>query len=100
MPLAAPAAMQNDRQPERQDGKYRGVLLDIDGTLVDSNEAHVEAWVQTLKENGHEVGKEKIRSLIGMGGDNLLPAAVGVDKESAPGKRMAERHSELFKERL
>ncbi|MEA2693403.1 MAG: hypothetical protein QOJ16_2790 [Acidobacteriota bacterium] len=91
--------MRNDKQPERQDGKYRGVLLDIDGTLVDSNEAHVEAWVQALKENGHEVGKEKIRSLIGMGGDNLLPA-VGVDEESTEGKRMAERHGELFKERL
>ncbi len=80
--------------------RYRGILLDIDGTLVDSNEAHVEAWVQALHENGYEVSKEKIRPLIGMGSDNLLPAAVGVDKESGPGKRIAERHGELFKERL
>jgi HAD superfamily hydrolase (TIGR01509 family) len=79
---------------------YRGILLDIDGTLIDSNEAHVEAWVQALRENGFEAGKEKIRSLIGMGGDNLLPAAVGVDKESEEGKKIAKRHGELFKERL
>jgi HAD superfamily hydrolase (TIGR01509 family) len=79
---------------------YHGILLDIDGTLVDSNEAHVDAWVQALRENGYDVSREKIRPLIGMGGDNLLPAAVRVDKESAAGKRIARRHGELFKERL
>jgi HAD superfamily hydrolase (TIGR01509 family) len=79
---------------------YCGVLLDIDGTLVDSNEAHVVAWVQALRENGYDVSRDKIRPLIGMGGDNLLPAAVGVDKESDSGKRIAKRHGELFKERL
>lgn len=80
--------------------RYRGVLLDIDGTLVDSNEAHVEAWVRALTENGHAVSKEKIRGLVGMGGDNLLPAAVGIDKENPEGKRIAERHGALFQERL
>jgi HAD superfamily hydrolase (TIGR01509 family) len=79
---------------------YRGVLLDIDGTLIDSNEAHVQAWVQALQENGHDLGPEKIRPLVGMGGDNLLPAAVGLDKESEEGRRIAKRHGELFKERL
>lgn len=29
---------------------YRGVLLDIDGTLVDSNDAHASAWFEALKE--------------------------------------------------
>jgi HAD superfamily hydrolase (TIGR01509 family) len=86
--------------PPRSNGRYHGVLLDIDGTLVDSNEAHVEAWAEALAENGHAIGKEKIRRLIGMGGDNFLPAAAGIDQESALGKRIAERHGELFKERL
>jgi HAD superfamily hydrolase (TIGR01509 family) len=79
---------------------YRAVLLDIDGTLVDSNEAHVAAWVEALREGGYEVSAERIRPLIGMGGDHLLPAAVGLDKESEAGKRIARRHGELFKERL
>ncbi len=79
---------------------YRGVILDIDGTLVDSNEAHVEAWVTALAEHGFDVPAEKIRRLIGMGGDNLLPAAVGIEKDSERGKPIAERHDELFKERL
>src|SRR3954469_16095403 len=28
--------------------KYRGILLDIDGTLVDSNDAHARSWVEVL----------------------------------------------------
>jgi HAD superfamily hydrolase (TIGR01509 family) len=79
---------------------YRGVILDIDGTLVDSNEAHVQAWVKALAENGFDTPAEKIRRLIGMGGDNLLPAAVGIEKDSERGKPIAERHGELFKEQL
>lgn len=79
---------------------YRSVILDIDGTLVDSNEAHVQAWVTALAEHGFDVPAEKIRRLIGMGGDNLLPAAIGVEKDSERGKPIAERHDELFKERL
>lgn len=59
---------------------YQAILLGIDGTLVDSNEAHIDAWAQALREAGFEVGHEQIRPLIGMGGDNLLPAAVGIDK--------------------
>jgi HAD superfamily hydrolase (TIGR01509 family) len=79
---------------------YRGVLLDIDGTLVDSNDAHADAWVRALREHGHDVSFETVRPLIGMGGDNLLPAAAGVEKESEEGKKIAERRGEIFKELL
>jgi len=47
----------------------RGVLLDIDGTLLDSNDAHALAWVDALEEHGISVPFERIRPLIGMGGD-------------------------------
>ncbi len=79
---------------------YRGVLLDIDGTLVDSNDAHADAWVRVLREHGHDVAFETIRPLMGMGGDNLLPAVLGLDKESEEGKKISERRSEIFKELL
>jgi HAD superfamily hydrolase (TIGR01509 family) len=78
---------------------YRAVILDMDGTLVDSNAAHVKAWVEVLREFGHEVAEKDIWPLVGMGGDNLLPAAVKIDKESEEGKKISERRSEVFKER-
>lgn len=77
----------------------RGVLLDIDGTLIDSNDAHALAWVAALAEQDIHVRREDVRRLIGMGGDKLLPAITGVDAESALGQGIGERRAELFRER-
>ncbi len=74
----------------------KGVLLDVDGTLIDSNDAHANAWVQALSEYGFEVPFEKVRRLIGMGGDKLLPEAVGLDAESRKGKKISERRGAIF----
>jgi HAD superfamily hydrolase (TIGR01509 family) len=83
----------------RPQSLYRAAILDMDGTLIDSNAAHVHAWVDALRENGHEVTEKDIWPWVGMGGDNLLPAAVGISKESAEGKRISERRGEIFKTR-
>ncbi|HEV7664015.1 MAG TPA: HAD family hydrolase [Chloroflexota bacterium] len=77
----------------------RGVLLDIDGTLVDSNDAHARAWHDVLTEAGYQVTVDKLRRLIGMGSDKLLPRAVGVEKDSPTGKRLSERRKIVFRER-
>jgi membrane protein len=50
------------------------VFLDIDGTLVDSNEFHVEAWARAFFDGGYPVGQEHIRKQIGKGADMLIPA--------------------------
>ena len=72
------------------------VLLDIDGTLLDSNDAHAQAWSDTFKEAGLEIGSETVRPLIGMGADKLLPLLTGLDAESDEGKRLVERRKEIF----
>lgn len=79
---------------------YRAVLLDMDGTLLDSNAAHVNAWVEALREHGREVSEKDIWPLVGMGGDNLLPAAVGISTDSPEGKKISERRGEIYKSRL
>jgi len=73
-------------------------LLDIDGTLLDSNDAHANAWVDTFREHGHDVPFERVRPLIGKGGDKLLAETVGIDKESAEGKRLSEHCTRRFTE--
>ncbi|HMJ57315.1 MAG TPA: HAD family hydrolase [Polyangiaceae bacterium] len=73
------------------------VLLDIDGTLVDSNDAHARAWVDALTAAGHDVTFDRVRRLIGKGGDKLLPESTGIDIDSAPGKELEELRSALFK---
>jgi len=77
----------------------RAVLLDVDGTLVDSNDAHARAWIEAFAEFGRSVPFERVRPLIGKGGDKLMPEASGLDSESPEGKRIDERRGEIFKER-
>jgi HAD superfamily hydrolase (TIGR01549 family) len=78
----------------------RTALLDIDGTLIASNDAHAHAWVDALTEAGFPATFERIRPLIGMGADQLLPAVdprLSSDRE--PGKSIAKRRGEIFKQR-
>ena len=75
-----------------------GVLLDVDGTLIDSNDAHARAWSDTLAEFGRPTAVERIRPLIGMGGDKLLPELLGVDADSDEGKRFSKRRGEIFRQ--
>lgn len=74
----------------------QNVILDIDGTLVDSNDAHAHAWVQALDETGYHVSFDKVRPLIGMGGDKVLPEVAGVQKESEQGQQIGQRRKALF----
>ena len=79
--------------------RTRGVILDVDGTLIDSNDAHARSWVDTFGEFGYDIPFESVRPLIGMGGDKLLPTAVGVEKDSDEGERLSKRRGEIFRER-
>jgi HAD superfamily hydrolase (TIGR01509 family) len=78
--------------------KLRGVLLDVDGTLIDSNDAHARSWVDTFREFGRDIPFDRVRPLIGMGGDKLLPQLTGLDHESDLAQRMTARRTEIFNE--
>jgi len=74
----------------------RAVLIDVDGTLLDSNDAHARSWVDALGRYGHATTFEKVRSLIGKGGDKLLAETVGIDDESGEGERIADERKAVF----
>lgn len=78
---------------------FRGVILDVDGTLVDSNDAHARAWVAALTEHGHDVPFQQVRRLIGMGGDHLLPNVAQIEADSAEGKQIDRRRAAIFQQR-
>lgn len=79
--------------------RVKGVLLDIDGTLLDSNDAHARSWVEVFEEFDFRIPFEKVRPLIGMGGDKLLPELTGVQEDSELGKRLTKRRQRLFLEK-
>jgi HAD superfamily hydrolase (TIGR01509 family) len=75
------------------------VLLDVDGTLLDSNDAHARAWADVGAEFGHPIRFEAARPLIGMGGDKVLPRLTGLEESSEEGERIVARRGELFRSR-
>ena len=77
--------------------RLRGVIWDIDGTLINSNDAHARSWVDALAEAGVDVSFAEVRPLIGMGGDKLLPRLAGVEDDTPLGQRVSKRRGEIFK---
>jgi len=77
----------------------RAVIFDIDGTLLLSNDAHAQAFVDAAAELGIEANFTRIRRLIGKGGDKLIREAFGFEKSSKLGKELDELKGEIFKKR-
>ena len=71
------------------------VVLDVDGTLMDTNYLHVEAWARAFEEMGHRVPRVQIHKQIGKG-SNLLIGEFVEDEETV--EKIEELHSELYGE--
>ncbi|HJR16453.1 MAG TPA: HAD family hydrolase [Gemmatimonadales bacterium] len=73
-----------------------GIIFDIDGTLVDTNPAHIEAWRRAFEGLGYTVPIGRIEPEIGKGGDLLVPAILGEDVESRDGEPLRKLQKEEF----
>jgi HAD superfamily hydrolase (TIGR01509 family) len=73
-------------------------ILDIDGTLVDTNYHHALAWHRALHAHGHSVQMWKVHRHIGMGGDQILDALIGEEAAAADGEAISEAEAEAYKE--
>jgi HAD superfamily hydrolase (TIGR01509 family) len=72
------------------------LLVDIDGTLLESNELHARAWREVLAEAGARVPLFRIRPLIGMGGEDLAARLLGPRTLAERLGELADRHEALF----
>lgn len=72
------------------------MILDIDGTLVDTNPAHVEAWHRAFQRFGYEVPVDRIIPEIGKGGDKLVPSVLGREAEERDGEALRKAQKEEF----
>lgn len=78
----------------------RALLLDIDGTLVDTNEAHVGAWRRAFARFDYRVGHDRIAEEIGKGGDLLISAVLGNDVERVHGEALRRARRRAFRARI
>src|SRR5215210_1769697 len=73
-------------------------ILDVDGTLVDTNYQHAIAWFRAFRRHFITVPVWRLHRHIGMGGDQLVAAVAGDEVEERAGDRIREAESELYRE--
>ena len=74
----------------------RAALLDVDGTLVDTNYQHAVAWYRAMRQSGVVAPVWRIHRHIGMGGDQLVAAVAGEEVESESGDAIREAEKALY----
>lgn len=73
-------------------------ILDIDGTLIDTNYQHALAWFRAFKECGIILPIWRIHRGIGMGGDHMIEALCGKDKEKELGDQIRDAEKGFYEE--
>src|SRR5579875_261052 len=76
----------------------RGVLVDVDGTLVDTTYLHTVCWWDALRANGHDVPMSAIHHGIGMGSGELLAAVLGEDRDTDQDDTIIAAHLALYQQ--
>ncbi len=71
------------------------VVLDVDGTLMDTNYLHTEAWARAFEEVGHRVPRVKLHKEVGKGAGLLIREFVE-DEETV--EKIQNLHSEFYQE--
>jgi phosphoglycolate phosphatase-like HAD superfamily hydrolase len=64
------------------------IILDVDGTFIDSNDAHAKSWAEAMAVYGYNVAFEKV-----------LPQIIHLQKDSGIGSQISKRREAIFKER-
>jgi membrane protein len=79
--------------------RIQAVLFDIDGTLVDSNEQHVDAWTEAFRTAGVLFERQRIHDQIGKGTDMLVPTLLP-DADKAEQDRLGTVQGDVFRDRF
>jgi membrane protein len=78
---------------------FKAILFDIDGTLVDSNDMHVDAWIEAFATVGAQFDRQTIHDQIGKGTDMLVPTLLP-DADEDKQQRLGNEHGNVFKSRF
>jgi HAD superfamily hydrolase (TIGR01509 family) len=72
------------------------VIFDLDGTLVDTNRLHLEAWQRVMESHGYRVAPDRVFIEIGKGGDNLVPDLLGKEADERDGETMRAEQPKAY----
>lgn len=74
----------------------RAAIFDVDGTLVDSNDLHIEAWREAFRRYGKDLGYDEVHAQMGKGGDQLMPVFLSKPELEKFGEELERTRGELF----
>jgi HAD superfamily hydrolase (TIGR01549 family) len=74
----------------------KAAIFDVDGTLVDSNLLHVEAWREAFSHYGKELSADEVHAQIGKGGDQLMPVFLSQHELERIGGELEKLRGEIF----
>ncbi|HUJ14365.1 MAG TPA: HAD family hydrolase [Thermoanaerobaculia bacterium] len=77
--------------------KLQGIIFDIDGTLVDSNDLHAQCWIEAFDHFGKRFDYHIVRSQIGKGGDLLVPDLLNAKDMRRLGEQVRKYRNDLYK---
>ncbi len=75
----------------------RAFVFDLDGTLVDSNQFHVDSWEAAFRHFGKRFSPDELRAQIGKGSDKYLPEFLDADEMKSFGRKLDAFRSDLFR---
>lgn len=76
----------------------RGVLFDVDGTLVDTTYLHAVCWAEALRQGGHAVSTNAVHRAVGMGSGEMLEHLLGDDRDASADEALRCAHLALYKQ--
>jgi HAD superfamily hydrolase (TIGR01509 family) len=71
-------------------------IFDVDGTLLDTNGWHIEAWRRAFTSRGYDLAPDRIEREIGKGSDKVVDALLGASGEKEHGEALREAHAAAF----
>ena len=79
--------------------KLQAILFDIDGTLLDSNDTHTDAWLEAFEHFGKKIPRDVMRHQIGKGGDLLVPDLLTAREMRTFGEKLQKYRGEIYKKK-
>lgn len=76
----------------------RGVLFDVDGTLIDTVYIHTVCWSEALRQGGHDIAMASIHRSIGLGSDELLDHLLGAERDRGGDEQLHHVHLGLYRQ--
>ena len=89
--------LDSDRaMPPTDRSELKAVIFDVDGTLIDSNDLHIEAWREAFAHYGISLTYEEVHAQIGKGGDQLIPAFCSKEEVDKFGEELDKLRAGIF----